>query len=47
MRRREFITLIGDVAAAWSTRAQARQRAMTIGWLFVGSELSGRRCQPL
>ena len=40
MRRREFITLIGVVAAAWTNRVHAQQPAMrTIGWLHLGSEL--------
>jgi putative ABC transport system substrate-binding protein len=39
MRRREFITLVGSVVAAWLSRSHAQQPAMrTIGWLHLGSE---------
>src|SRR5215471_11902224 len=44
MRRREFITLIAGVAAVWSSRAHTQQLPMpTIGWLYLGSELSVRQ----
>ena len=44
-RRREFITLVGGVAAARLSRAHAQQRAMpTISWLYFGSV---ERCSGL
>jgi len=45
MRRREFISLIGSVAATWPVAARAQQSTIKIpriGWVVIGSPTSHR-----
>jgi putative ABC transport system substrate-binding protein len=40
IRRRDFVALLGGVAAAWPFPASAQQKLPTIGWLGSGSSIA-------